>query len=268
MTETAKMADIILPATTFVEHDDIYQGGAQNHITLGPKIIEPLGESRSNHDVLCALAERLGAEHRGFNMTSLEMVDETLKASGWPDVETLREMKWQDAQVPYEEAHFLEGFGHPDGKFHFKADWSLVGANASGMPSLPDHWDVVEKATEKYPYRMVTAPARNFLNTSFTATSSSLKREKKPTVMIHSDDAARIGTEKDAVVRMGNSRGSLLIHVEIFDGLQPGTVVVEGIWPCKFFIEKIGINLLVGSDSAKPNGGVAFHDTAVWIKPE
>ncbi|WP_169544773.1 molybdopterin-dependent oxidoreductase [Sneathiella aquimaris] len=267
MTETAKMADIILPATTFVEHDDIYQGGAQNHIMLGPKVIEPLGEARSNHDVICALAERLGAKHRGFEMTPLEIIDETLKASGWPDVETLRQDKWKNTQPSFEQSHYLKGFGHKDKKFHFAADWSRIGADFSGMPSFPDHWDVIEKATDETPFRLVTAPSRNFLNTSFTATPSSLKKEKKPTVMIHPEDASRLKVSKEDIVRIGNKRGSVLIHVEIFDGMQPGTVIVEGIWPGKFFIEKVGINILVGSDAAKPNGGAAFHDTAVWIKP-
>lgn len=268
MTETAKMADIILPATTFVEHDDIYQGGAQNHIMLGEKVIEPLGECRSNHDVICDLAKRLGAEHRGFDMTPLELIDETLQASGWPDLETMRAQRWENTQPEFEKAHFLKGFGHQDGKFHFAPDWSKIGKDFEGMPALPDHWDIIEKPTEEKPFRLVTAPARNFLNSSFTATPSSLKREKKPTVKLHSEDAAKIGAQKDAVVRMGNERGSLLIHVEVFDGLQRGTAIVEGIWPGKFFIEKVGINLLIGSDAAKPNGGAAFHDTAVWIKAE
>jgi len=267
MTETAKMADIVLPATTFVEHDDIYQAGGQNHITLGKKVIEPLGECRSNHEVVCALANRVGAEHRGFEMSSLELIEETLSSSGWSDVDSLEKSKWIDAQVPFEQAHFLEGFGHADGKFHFSPDWSLVGPDFAGMPSLPDHWDVIQKADAEHPYRLVTAPARNFLNTSFTATATSLKREKRPTVMLHSEDAKRIGTDSQSLVRMGNKQGSLLIHVEIFDGVLPGTVISEGIWPGKFFIEKIGINLLVGADAAKPNGGAAFHDTAVWIKP-
>jgi len=266
MTETAKMADIILPATTFVEHDDIYQAGGQNHITLGKKVIEPLGECRSNHEVICALASRLDAKHPGFELSPLELIEETLQLSGWSDVKSLEDSKWIDAQVPFEQAHYLEGFSHADGKFHFSPDWSLIGSNFSGMPSLPDHWDVIHNATAEHPFRLVTAPARNFLNTSFTATATSLKREKRPTVMIHSSDAEKIGAESQSVVRMGNKQGSLLIHVDIFDGLLPGTVIVEGIWPSKYFIEKIGINLLVGADAAKPNGGAAFHDTAVWIK--
>jgi len=268
MTETAKMADIILPATTFVEHDDVYQGGGQNHIQMGCKIIEPLGECRSNHDVLVELAKRLGAEHPGLQLPAMEIIDQTLKSSGWPDARSLAESRWHDCQKPFDDAHHLNGFGHPDKKFHFTPDWSKIGPDFEGMPSLPDYWDVIHKTDENHPFRLVTAPARNFLNTSFTATPSSLKKEKRPTVMLHSEDAAEVGTSEGEIVRLGNDQGSLLIHVQIFDGLQTGTVIVEGIWPGKFFIEKVGINLLVSSEPAKPAGGAVFHDTAVWIRAE
>ena len=68
MTETAKAADLVLPATTFLEHDDIYRGGGHQYIILGPKLVEPPGECRNNHEVICALAKRLGAEHKGFTI--------------------------------------------------------------------------------------------------------------------------------------------------------------------------------------------------------
>ena len=268
MTETAKMADIILPATTFVEHDDFYQGGGQNHIMMGGKVIEPLGECRSNHAVICGLAKRLGARHRGFEMTEMEIIDETLKKSGWPDARQLTASKWHDCQLPFEEAHYLGGFAHADKRFHFTPDWSRMGPDFAEMPTLPDHWDVIDQTDETHPYRLVTAPARNFLNSSFTATPSSLKREKRPTVKMHSQDAAKIGTEDGAIVRLGNKQGSLLLHAEVFDGVQPGTVISEGVWPSKHFIEKIGINILISADAAKPNGGAVFHDTAVWITAE
>ena len=70
MTATAKMADVVLPATMFLEHDDVYQGGGHQYITLGPKLLEPPGECWSNHDVICALAKRVGAEHPGFTKSS------------------------------------------------------------------------------------------------------------------------------------------------------------------------------------------------------
>jgi anaerobic selenocysteine-containing dehydrogenase len=266
LTETAKMADIVLPATTFLEHDDIYQGGGHQYVMLGPKAIEPVGEARENHYVICELARRLGAEHRGFAMTALEIADWTLKASGWPGVESLRATKWHDCQPPFERAHYLDGFAHADGKFRFAPDWAAMGPDAEGMPRLPDHWAVIDEATAERPFRMVTAPARNFLNSTFTETPTSLRREGRPTVMIHPDDAARLGIADGARVRLGNRRGSLAIHARLFDGVQPGVVVVESIWPNAAFEEGIGINLLVGADAAKPNGGAAFHDTAVWVR--
>ena len=87
MTETARWSDIVLPATMFMEHDDIYQAGGHSHIQIGPKLIEPPGECRSNHEVLQGLASRLGAQHPGFDMTAMEIIDATLRASGCPDAE-------------------------------------------------------------------------------------------------------------------------------------------------------------------------------------
>ena len=75
MTDTAKMADIVLPATMFVEHDDFYTAGGSQYILLGPKLVEPPGECRNNHEVICGLAKRLGAKHPGFDMTPRQLID-------------------------------------------------------------------------------------------------------------------------------------------------------------------------------------------------
>ena len=79
MTETAAMADIVLPATTFLEHDDIYPGGAHTYLQLGRAVLPPYGECRSNHEVICRLAERLGARHPGFELSAVELIDRTLR---------------------------------------------------------------------------------------------------------------------------------------------------------------------------------------------
>ena len=89
MTETARMADMVLPATMFLEHDDVYQAGGSQYILLGPKLIEPPGQCRSNHDVVCALARRVGAEHPGFAMSPRDLIDWTLQHSGWGTLEEL-----------------------------------------------------------------------------------------------------------------------------------------------------------------------------------
>ena len=85
--------------------------------------------------------------------------------------------------------------------------------------------------------------------------------------MLHPDDAHALDIEDGARVRMGNDRGDLVIHVELFDGVQRGVVIVESIWPNHAFEEGIGINVLTGADPVGPVGGAAFHDNRVWIKP-
>jgi len=214
MTETAKAADLVLPATMFMEHDDIYQGGGQQHILLGPKLIEPPGECRSNHDVIVGLAKRLGAQHRGFEMTAREIADWTLQNSGWGTLEDLERERWIDCQPDFETAHYTKGFAWPDKKFRFKPDWPTVPFRSPGLsgpvgdlPALPDHWTVIEEADERHAFRLATSPARNFLNTTFNETPTSLGREQRPTVMIHPDDAASLSIADGDKVILGNPRG-------------------------------------------------------------
>ncbi|MBV9784072.1 MAG: molybdopterin oxidoreductase family protein [Acidisphaera sp.] len=265
MTETARLADIVLPATMFMEHDDLYQAGGHSHLQIGPKLIEPPGECRSNHAVLQGLAKRLGARHPGFEMTEMEIIDATLRASGWPDAATVLERRWIDAQPDFAESHFLNGFGHADRRFHFAPDWSRIGPDHARMPRLPDHMAAIDESTHDRPFRLVAAPARQFLNTSFTETPTSRKREDRPTALVHPDDAARLGLIEGGMVRLGNAQGEVAVHVRLFDGLQPGVVIVESVWPNADFVGGVGINVLTSDDPAPPNGGAVFHDTAVWM---
>lgn len=267
MTETAAMADIVLPATTFLEHDDLYVAGGHTYLQVARKVVEPFAEARSNHFVICELARRLGAEHPGFHMTEWEMIDRTLRASGKPGADELASGRWLDCALPFETAHFLDGFGHPDGRFRFKPDWAAIGDDHRRLPRLPDHCRVIEEADAEHPFRMVAAPARSFLNTTFTETPGSRAREIRPAVLIHPQDCGRLGLAEGQRVRLGNRRGSIVVHAKPFDGLQPGVVIVEGIWPNAAFEEGIGVNALVGADPGPPKGGGTFHDTSVWVRP-
>lgn len=273
MTETAAYADIVLPATMFMEHDDVYQGGGHQHIMLGPKIIEPPGECKSNHDVIAGLAERLGATHRGFEMSPNEIIDWTLEKSGWGSLENLAESKWIDCQPPFNEAHFIDGFGHADHKFHFAPGWSENGLQEHGpqlkaatLPELPDHWAGIENATEQCPYRLVTAPARHFLNSSFNETPTSTRREARPTLLMHPLDADALGVAEAEAVIVGNTRGQVGLHIKFLEGLQRGVVISESLWPNSAFESGAGINALTGADPVAPSGGAAFHDNRVWIR--
>lgn len=273
MTETALMADIVLPATQFMEHDDLYQGGGHQHIMWGGKLVEPPGECRSNHEVICALAQRLGAEHRGFGMTPREIVDWTLQQTGRGTLEELVANDFLDVQPDFETAHYLNGFGWPGGKFRFQPDWpkvpnanaGLVGPHAE-MPALPDHWAVIEAADAEHPFRLATSPARNFLNSSFTETPTARKKEGGPTLMLHPADAAALGIAEGDPVVVGNRRGTVELDAVLFDGLVRGVVIAESIWPNGAHRGGRGINTITGADAPAPYGGAAFHDNKVWIR--
>ena len=268
MTETARWSDIVLPATMFLEHDDLYQGGGHSHIMIGPKLIEPPGECRSNHEVLQGLASRLGAKHRGFEMTAMEIVDETLRVSGRPDAATVMKERWVDVMTPFEEAHFLNGFPTRDKRFRFAPDWASLGDLHHLMPKLPDHMATIDDASPDRPFRLVTAPARSFLNTSFTEMPSSKRREGRPTVLVHPDDAVRLGIKDGGKVRLGNARGEVVLHAKLVEGMQAGVLVSESVWPSEAFEGGIGINALTSDDPGPPFGGAVFHDTAVWLRSE
>ncbi|BBK30169.1 dehydrogenase [Allostella humosa] len=267
MTETAAMADIVLPATTFLEHDDMYQTGATTFFHVTRAVIEPLAEARPNHWVLGQLARRLGGEHPAFEMTEWAVMDATLKASGYPSAAEIHAGSWTDRAPAFEKAHFLDGFPHKDGKFHFRADWQAIGPDWRCLPPLPDQTTLFEAATPEHPFRMLAPPARSFLNSSFTETPSGRKREGRPTARMHPDDLAALGLADGARVRLGNRRGTVVLHVRPAAGQQAGVIVVEGIWPNAAFEEGRGINTLVGADPGPPQGGAVFHDSAVWVRP-
>jgi anaerobic selenocysteine-containing dehydrogenase len=273
MTETAKMADVVLPATTFLEHDDIYRGGGHQYLILGPKLVEPPGECRNNHEVLAALAKRLGAEHRGFTMSPRELIDQMLQVSKRGTLAELEANRWIDCQPPFRKSHFLDGFAWPGGKFRFKPDWKNVpfrspyhGGPVDDMPKLPDHWTVIEQADDAHPFRLATSPARGFLNSTFNETPTSLAQEKRPTVMIHPDDAEPLGIGDGDYVVLGNTRGQVRLHAKLFPGVRRGVLIAESIWPNSAYPDGCGINTLTGADSIAPYGGAAFHDNKVWIK--
>jgi anaerobic selenocysteine-containing dehydrogenase len=266
MTETAAMADVVLPATTFLEHDDIYTGGGHTFLQIARKVVDPYAEARTNHSVITELARRLGAEHRGFAMTEMEIIAESLRLSGLPGPDSFYQGRWIDRTLPFETAHFLDGFGHADKRFHFKADWKSLGPLHHELPALPDHVDIIDKADAEHPFRMMAPPARSFLNSTFNNTPSGVAREGKPAVLVHPDDLKALGLAAGGRVRLGNRLGSVVVNAKAFDGLQRGVLVVEGIWPNAAYEEGLGINVLISADPGRPNGGGVFHDTAVWAR--
>ena len=205
-------------------------------------------------------------------MTPRELIDATLKKSGHGDIETLEADLWRDIQPDFRTSHYLDGFAHADRKFHFKADWANPPNGNPGlgpwaqMPSLPDHWTIIEEADEKHPFRLATSPSRSYLNTTFNETLGSQAREGAPTVMMHPEDASALSIADGDAVTLGNMRGETTLTVKLFDGVRRGVLIAESIHPNKAHIGGRGINMLTGAETIAPVGGAPFHDNKVWVK--
>ena len=189
-----------------------------------------------------------------------------MQQSGFSDEASLYQQHWQDCALDFETSNFINGFETPDKRFHFKPDWNRVGRDVTDMPVLPDHMPVMNSADLQHPYRLVAAPARHFLNTSFTETPSSVRYQGRPTLKLHPADAKALNLTDGSRARVGNKLAEIVLHAEVFDGVQKGVVVIESIWPNASFEQGLGVNALISAEPGKPNGGAVFHDTAVWIR--
>ena len=274
MTETAELADIVLPATMFLEHNDYYTRGGHTRVLYGPQLVEAPGEARSNFEVINELLRRLGVEDRSLQLTDREMVAETFRRSNYGELDEIEKQGFVDRALPDEKSRFADGFAWPDGRFRFAPNWAGVAqkknyqwvCDPAVLPRFADYWDINEPTDAVHPFRLASSPARSFLNSTFTETPGSQKRVSKPSCFVHPSDANAAGIAEGDLVVLGNRRGEVVLTASLFDGMQRGVLIAEGIHPNKAHTNGNGINTLIGSDPIPPFGGAAFHDCAVWLR--
>jgi anaerobic selenocysteine-containing dehydrogenase len=275
MTDTAKLADIVLPATMFLEHNDYYTRSAHTRVLFGPKLVDAPGEAKPNFWVINELLRRLGeTDDPALAMSDRDIIAETMRRSGYGELEEIAKTGFVERALPEKQQHFAEGFGWPDGRFRFKPDWQGAAekkgyvwvCDPRDMPDWPDYWDVNEPVDDEHPFRLATSPARSFLNSSFSETPGSRKRVGAPSLLIHPDDAEALAIAEGDTLRIGNRRGEVVLKASFFAGIRRGVVIAEGIHPNAAHANGRGINTLIGSDPVRPFGGVGFHDCAVWVR--
>ena len=237
MTDTAHYADLVLPATTSMEHADLYRSFGQFYFQYADPVIPPQGEARSNWDVFAALARALGVatEHyaRGY--------DAALGAA-------------------------LDGAPTPSGKVEFVSA-SLA---AQGLPALPTWTPLTEGPARadlvtRFPLQCIVPPNRFFLNSSFSQSERLRRRQGTPTVMLAAEDALRRGIADGDPVRVESPRGAARFTARITDATRPGVAVIEGIWWHRFHPGSHGVNVLTDDRVADMGGGPAFHSNLVEV---
>jgi anaerobic selenocysteine-containing dehydrogenase len=232
MTDTARHADVILPATTQLEHLDAVFSWGHHHIGHNAPAIAPLGEAKPNTEVFRLLGARLGFDDELLAMDDAELLDAVLATARVPiDVEALRERGWVKVDHGQGPAPHAEGgFSTPGGKLLFRND----GLAKRGMDPLPGYEPPAEVADERlaarFPLALVTPKTHFFLNSTFANQPRQRAAQGDPVVVIHPDDAARAGVAGAERVRVWNDRGAFVARAEVSAETRPGVLVAPMGW--------------------------------------
>jgi anaerobic selenocysteine-containing dehydrogenase len=272
-TDTVDWADIVLPATTVLEHTDILKSYGHLHLAINRPAIAPLGECRSNTEVFRQLAERMGlSDPRLFDS------DESLmeQAFNWShprlsgiSIERLNKETSVRLNVPEDWAPFAEGnFPTPSGKCEFYSE----AEKAAGRDPLPHYVPPREgpvsnpTLAKTYPLAFISPPAHHFLNSTFSAQPALMRREGgEPALTIHPDDAAARGIVDGQMVMTFNDRGSFLAKAHVSDGARPGVVVGLSVWWAKLCPGGRNANAVTGQELTDLGNGATFYDVLVEV---
>ena len=271
-TDTADYADILLPATTFMEQDDLCAASGNRYIQLSRAAIAPVGEAKSNLEVFRLLAERMGVEDEVYAESFEQLVERLLEsewapAGGW-DMEALRAGKPQKLEPPLPRPWREGKLRTPSGKFEFFSQ-SMRDEGFSPVPEfLPSEEGHVENGLKaRYPLQFTCAHAHNFINGSFGEVASSRKLQNgAPSIRLHPQDAQARGLAEDDLCRVFNDRGDCFLRVQVSDSVGPGVCSADAVWWPKFHEGGRNINQLLSDDVTDVGQGPLYQESLVQIE--
>ncbi len=260
LTDTADHADIVLPATTQLEHLDVHTSYGHTYALINEPAVAPLGQAKANTQIFRELAAAMG-----FGDACFRDDDETLARQAFSaevDFEALRRDGW--VKLPLPEAPFANGgFLTPSGKCQ-------IDAPGLGVPDFVPNYESPLSAPElaaRYPLAMISPPARNFLNSTFVNVKSLRDIEGEPLVEIHAADAAPRGIADGAVVRVFNDRGSYVCKAKVSARARPGVLNGLGVWWRKLGLEGTNVNELTHQKLTDIGRAPSFYDCLVEVAP-
>jgi len=253
-TDTCKYADIILPATTSVEHDDIYNSYGHYTIGTGYKLIDPVGESRSNWQVIAELAKRMGLEDAFFNLSERELIEQIVHTSSRiskRDQELILNGEPVEMTVP---ENYKMDFKTPSGKIELYNPQD-VEPLIRYMPPYGDN----------APFWLIIGNDIRILDSSFCELDFNDPELMK--LRIHPEDAKMYNINDGAEVEIYNNRGSVKIKAYYDDEVQRGTLVTLGVWwQSQSSDPHVAINALTAARPTDQGWGSTFYDVQVHIR--
>ena len=270
-TDTTDYADLVLPATTFMEHDDVLLSYGGEYVQFSRAAIAPCGEARSNMAVFTEVARRMGLPLGFYEKSTVELAawvldKERLEAAGfdWQAYLAGEPMRLPDTP-------FLSGKEALDtnsGKIEFFSE-RMVRDGHPGAPAFTPAREGVggdRTVARRYPLQLLTPPTQHFLNSSFGCAETSLRLEVRPSIKLHPRDAAQRGLQDGDAVRVFNTRGESFLAVEITTDVAEGVSVAEGMWWSKQVPAGKGINQLTSAELTDLGRGARFNECRVQVE--
>jgi anaerobic selenocysteine-containing dehydrogenase len=270
-TDTADYADILLPATTQLEHVDAHLAYGHLYMMANNAAIAPLGESKPNTEIFRLLAKAMGYTDPVFDETDDELAAQAFNKQDARavhfDWESLKRTGWSKLNMP--DAPFAHGgFPTPSGKCEFYSE----AMQADGLDPLPSYIANYESVAsnpglaQKYPLAMISPPARNFLNSTFVNVQSLRATEGEPRLDIHPLDAAARGIGDKEMVRIFNDRGSFVARARVTPKARAGLVVGLSIWWKKLSSDGKNANEVTSQRLTDMGRAPTFYDTLVQVE--
>ena len=263
-TDTADYADILLPATTQLEHIDLHRAYGHTYAMLNTPAIEPVGESKPNTEIFRLLAERMGLDDACFKDSDEDLVRQALVGlKGNVTLDELQSKGW--ASLGIGDAPFAQGgFPTPSGKCE------LYSERLQGLDPLPVYIPPREdrlsnpSLAEQFPLVLISPPAHHFLNSTFVNVLH--VKEGGPTLEIHPADASLRQIRENASVEIFNARGSFLAKAVVTDRTRPGVVSAPSVWWNKLVPGGRNANSTTSEDLTDLGAGATFYDNLVEVR--
>lgn len=280
LTDTTDYADIVLPATTQLEHWDLNKPYGHYYLQVNQPAIAPLGESKPNSEIFRLLAHRLGFTDACFEDSDTDIIRQAL-ASHAPALpskdltlqgitferllqEGFARLNLPEPFIPFAEGHFPT----PSGKCEFFSE-QMARAGFDPLPAYTPPRESAESAPElaaRYPLACVSPPAHYFLNSTFVNVAPLRRRVGEPELLIHPEDADDRGIATGDPVRVFNDRGSFVVKARVTEGVRPGVVMAPGVWWRKLSPDGRNVNSVTSQALSDMGGGATFYDCLVEVE--
>ncbi|MBI3092343.1 MAG: molybdopterin oxidoreductase family protein [Candidatus Tectomicrobia bacterium] len=271
MTETARYADILLPATMMVEHADLYKSYWHPYLMLGEKVVEPPGECKSNMEVFRLLARAMGFDEPAFRDSDEDLIRQAL-AGTQPrlrgvSLERLRQEGWVKLEIG--PTPFAAGAPRtPSGKIELYSA-ALEGQGRDPLPGYEPPAEGAERTPEliaRYPLRLVNSSAKHFCNSSFANLPTMLRKAQRPVLQLNPVDAAARGIADGDLVRVFNDRGECRLYAQVGERTKPGVAMAFKTWWSAHCPEGANINRLTSERLADLGGGATYYTNLVEVE--